>query len=258
VDLSPLTPERLRGAGSLDVSRIALVSGNRTIPAGDLFEVEPGDPGDIVMRGGCARLDFIGAGMRQGSLTVEGDTGAYLGQGMRGGRLRVTGNAGPWAGAAMRGGVLEIGGDAGDFLGGALPGEMRGMSGGVVAVRGRAGERAGDRMRRGVIVVEGGVGAYAGSRMIAGTLLVLGSGVGAYPGFGMKRGTLWLRCPPSRALPTFADSGWHEFGFLRLLRGALAGAGIGSRSLQDLGLRARRFMGDAAVAGKGEILVSQS
>lgn len=239
VDLSPLAPERLREGAGRDVARIELVSGNRRLPAGDLFHIEPGDPHNIVIRGSCARLDFIGAGMRQGSLTVEGDAGAYLGQG-------------------MRGGLIEIGDAAGDFLGGAPPGEMRGMSGGVVVVRGRAGDRAGDRMRRGIIVVEGEVGPYAGSRMIAGTLVVLGSEVGPYPGFGMKRGTLWLRCPPGRNLPTFADGGRHELGYLRILRKALAEVGAGSRPLQELGLRVRRFIGDAAVAGKGEILVSQS
>jgi len=257
VDMSPLVPERLQATRGSDIARIALASGNRAIPLGDLFEIEPGDANEIVIRGTCGRFDFIGAGMRAGSLTVEGDAGACLGHGMRGGRLRVTGSAGPWAGAAMRGGVVEIGGDAGDFLGGALPGDMLGMRGGFVAVRGGAGERAGDRMRRGVIVIDGDTGAYAGARMIAGTLVALGGEVGPYPGYGMKRGTLWLRNPPRRSLPTFADNGWHELGFLRVLRGALARIQSGSRSLEELGLRVRRFVGDAAYGGKGEILVSQ-
>jgi formylmethanofuran dehydrogenase subunit C len=157
----------------------------------------------------------------------------------------------------MKDGFVAIGGSAGDFLGGALPGEMRGMSGGVVTVAGSTGERAGDRMRRGTILVGGNAGAYAGSRMIAGTLVVLGEQAGAYPGFIMRRGTLLLRAAPQRLLPTFADAGTHELGFLRLLRRSLAGTGTGAATLDQLGLRVRRFIGDAAVAGKGEILVWQ-
>ncbi|MFZ5790400.1 MAG: formylmethanofuran dehydrogenase subunit C [Pseudomonadota bacterium] len=257
VDLSPLTPERLRGHRAGDIERIELASGNRQVRVGELFDVAAGDPDEVVIRGSCARFDFIGQGMSAGAITVEGDAGAYLGQEMQSGRLRVTGGAGPWAAAGMTGGMIEIGGDAGDFLGGARPGDMRGMSGGIVAVRGRAGERAGDRMRRGVILVEGGAGAYAGSRMIAGTLILLGSTVGAYPGFGMKRGTLLLRQWPLRRLPTFADCGMHELGFLRLLTRSLGDIGSGAAILRELGPRVRRFVGDAAADGKGEILLWQ-
>lgn len=253
VDLSPLTPERLRGAGE-DPSAVALVSGNRRVAVGELFAVTPGDCGEIVIRNGSPRLDFIGRDMREGSITVEGDAGAWLGQGMRGGRLRVTGSAGPGVGAAMGGGVIEVEGDAGDFLGGALPGETRGMSGGTVLVAGQAGERAADRMRRGTIVVLGGAGAHAGSRMIAGTLAVLGEAAAERPGYLMKRGSLLLRTLPPR-LPTFADAGVHELGFLRLLAGALEGRY--RRAVTEQGLRVRRLIGDAAVGGKGEILVWQ-
>jgi formylmethanofuran dehydrogenase subunit C len=251
VDLSPLTPDRLRGLNA-GVERIALVSGNQRIPVGELFDVVAGDPGEIIIRGSCARFDFIGEGMNEGAITVEGDAGAYLAQGMRGGRLHVTGSAGPFAAAELRGGMVAIDGNAGDFLGSARPGERRGMSGGLVSVGGYAGERAGDRMRRGIIAVSGNVGAYAGSRMIAGTLLVFGDDVGPYPGFGMKRGTLVVRHLPQQFLPTFADCGAHELGFLKLLRHALSSC---AKSLDARGARVRRFVGDAAIGGKGEILV---
>jgi formylmethanofuran dehydrogenase subunit C len=255
VDLSPLTPERLRNAAPGDIARIALASGNRRIPVGELFAVAAGNPAEIIIRGSTSRLDFIGRDMRDGAITVEGDAGAYLGQGLGGGRIRVTGSAGPWAAAEMLGGSIVIEGDAGDFLGAALPGAMRGMSGGIVAVRGRAGERAGDRMRRGIIVVRGAAGAYAGSRMIAGTLMVMGGGSGAYPGLGMKRGTLLFPELPQPALPSFVDCGLHDLGFLSVLH----------RTLRDLdsdivanvapATRVRRYVGDFAADGKGEILV---
>jgi len=255
VDLSPLTPDRLRDVALGDIARIELASGNRRIPAGDLFAVAAGDPGELVIRNATSRLDFIGRDMRGGTIAVEGDAGAYLGQGLRGGSLRVSGSVGPWAAAEMQGGSIVVAGDAGDFLGGALPGAMRGMSGGMVAVRGRAGERAGDRMRRGIIVVHGAAGAYAGSRMIAGTLAVLGGGSGAYPGLGMKRGTLIFRALPASLLPSFVDCGTHDMGFLALLGRTLRDLDSGFGTNEAFATRVRRYVGDLATDGKGEILV---
>jgi len=255
VDLAPLTPERLHGLGIADIVRVSLASGNQRLAVGELFEVTAGDATDIVIRGSCERFDGIGTELSAGSITVEGDAGAYVGRGQRGGRVRIGGNAGPWAAAQMRGGTIEIAGSAGDCLGGALPGEMRGMNGGLVVVRGNVGDRAGDRMRRGLIAVGGDAGAYAGSRMIAGTVLVLGQSVGVYPGFNMKRGTLLMRARPARMLPTFADAGVHDFGFLRLLAHALVPESSHANELEALGTRVRKYVGDAAAAGKGEILV---
>lgn len=255
VDLSPLTPDRLRDAAPGDIARIELASGNRRIAVGELFAVAAGDPGEIVIRNATSRLDFIGRDMQGGAITVEGDAGAYLGQGLRGGRLRVSGSAGPWAAAEMQGGSVVIEGDAGDFLGAALPGAMRGMSGGVVAVRGRVGERAADRMRRGIIVVRGAAGAHAGSRMIAGTLVVMGNGSGAYPGLGMKRGTLIFRELPTTVLPSFVDCGTHDLGFLALLGRTLRDLDSGFGTNETFATRVRRYVGDVATDGKGEILV---
>jgi len=134
---------------------------------------------------------------------------------------------------------------------------MKGMSGGLVVVRGNAGDRAGDRMRHGTIIVEGSLGGYAASRMIAGTVLALGPAVGAYPGFAMKRGSLILLSRPARALPTFADCGRHDLGFLRLVLGTLKGRSAG---LDDLAKRpsvVQRLAGDQSIGGKGEILYWQ-
>jgi formylmethanofuran dehydrogenase subunit C len=172
---------------------------------------------------------------------------------MRGGRLHIAGNAGPWAGARMSGGTLSIAGNAGDHLGGALPGDVRGMNGGLVVVRGNAGARTGYRMRRGVIAIQGDAGDHVGARMIAGTVLVLGEKCGAYPGFAMRRGTLLLRRRPPHMLPTFADAGEHDLGFIELLARTLR-AEV-TIELDGLGTRVRRYVGDAATGGKGEVLV---
>jgi formylmethanofuran dehydrogenase subunit C len=257
LDLSPLTPDRLKDVGAAELAAIELASGNRRLRVGDLFAVAAGDPSDILIRASSAKLDFIGRDMAVGAIAVEGDVGAYLGQGLSGGRIDVGGSAGPWAAAGMSGGIIEISGNAGDSLGGALPGDMRGMSGGLVIVRGNAGERAGDRQRRGIILVEGDVGAYAGSRMIAGTLMAFGGTIGPYAGFAMKRGTLLFRQAPSRLLPSFLDCGRHELGFLRLLQRTLLESGRPLPMLKTLGLQVHRWAGDQSVEGKGEILVCQ-
>jgi formylmethanofuran dehydrogenase subunit C len=164
------------------------------------------------------------------------------------------GQAGPYAAAGMTGGSFEATGDVGDNFGGALLGEMRGMSGGIAILRGNAGQRIGDRMRRGTIIVEGNVGAYAASRMIAGTIIALGATVGAYPGFAMKRGTLILRAAANQMLPTFADCGRHELGFLNLLFLQLRNT---SSQLDQLATQTKivqRRVGDQAAGGKGELL----
>jgi formylmethanofuran dehydrogenase subunit C len=257
VDLSPLTPDRLRGIDAHALTKIELACGNRTVPVGDLFAVTPGDPDCLRLIGDCRKLDRIGAGMTGGRISVEGDAGAYLGLGMRSGSIHVVGGVGIGAAVAMHGGSIEIKSRAGDFLGGAQPGEMRGMSGGFVLVRGDAGDRVGDRMRRGTIIVEGSVGGYAASRMIAGTILALGTTIGPYPGFGMRRGSLISMTCAERELPSFADCGRHELVFLRLLFRSLRGI---SRRLDELASQApvaRRLAGDLAVRGQGELLLLQ-
>jgi formylmethanofuran dehydrogenase subunit C len=257
VDLSSLTPDRLQGVDAAAIANLPLQCGNRPVAVGELFAVTPGDADDIRLVGDCGKLDRVGADMTRGAITIEGNAGAYLGQAMRGGRIHVEGNAGIGAAMEMRGGEIAVDGDAGDFLGGARPGEMKGMSGGFVIVRGTAGERVGDRMRRGTIIVEGSLGGYAASRMIAGTVIALGPAIGPYPGFAMKRGSLVLLSRPARALPTFADCGRHDLGFLRLLLRALKAH---SPRLDDLTARAplvQRLAGDQSVGDKGEILYWQ-
>jgi formylmethanofuran dehydrogenase subunit C len=255
LDMSSLLPERLAGLPADAIGAIELDCGNHRLRVDEVFKISPGEGATLVIRNRGAKLDYVGRAMTLGELVVEGDSGAYAGLSMSGGRLRVRGRAGMFAGAAMRGGILEIEGSAGDWLGGGLPGERRGMSGGLILVRGDAGNRAGDRQRRGIILIEGSAGDYLGARMLAGTTIVLGKNVGLYPGFAMKRGSLLLLGSIRRVLPTFADSGVHEFGFLNLLLAHLRkhAPGIGAAAVRLKQLR--RLVGDAAANGKGEILV---
>ncbi|MGZ3296340.1 MAG: formylmethanofuran dehydrogenase subunit C, partial [Xanthobacteraceae bacterium] len=121
----------------------------------------------------------------------------------------------------------------------------------VVIVRGDAGARAGDKLRRGTIIVEGSAGDHAGSRMIAGTLIVRGA-AGALPGYLMNRGTIVLGQGASLA-PTFADCGVHHLVAMRLMADFVKPQSRKAAAL--LGKPLRRFAGDMAVSGNGEIFM---
>jgi formylmethanofuran dehydrogenase subunit C len=254
VDLSPLTVDQLIGKTLAQVAATELPSGNRTVRVDRLFTLS-GDPGrELEIGSGCDMLDRIGAGMTEGRVIIQGDAGAYVGVDMIGGTVEVQGSVGAYAGTGMRGGRIQISGNAGDFLAGAIPGEHRGMLGGTVLVGGNAGDRAGDRLRRGVVLIEGNAGDYCASRMVAGTIAVWG-GVGSFPGLAMRRGTLLLQRAPEALLPTFNDCGEHPLNFLTLLVRSWRALPGKFATLPDSGLRVRRFMGDLANDGRGEILV---
>jgi formylmethanofuran dehydrogenase subunit C len=250
LDLSPLLPHLLAGNTAAAIERIELQTTRARVTVGDAFRLRAGDAQHIRIEGACDRLDRIGEGLTGGAILVDGDAGMRAGRLMAGGRLTIRGNAGPWAASRMTGGAIEIAGNVGERLGGPLAGETAGMRGGIVVVRGDAGERAGDRMRRGTILVEGGAGRYAGCRMIAGTLVIRRQ-AGPLPGYLMRRGTIVLGQGGDELSPTFVDCGVHDLVALRLM-GAFVAAH--SAKLAPLLRRPlRRFAGDMAVLGKGEI-----
>ena len=250
LDLSPLVPHVLAGKAAAEIDRVPLNTTRHRLTVGDVFRVRPGDPQQVRIEGACDRLDLVGHGMTGGEIIVDGDVGIKAGRLMSGGRLIVNGDAGPWAASGMTGGYLEIAGATGDRLGGPLAGETAGMRGGVVIVRGDAGDRAGDRMRRGTIIVEGKAGSYAGSRMLAGTLIVRRT-AGSLPGYLMRRGTIFLGDDVSDMSPTFVDCGIHDLTAIRLL-GRFVQV-YSRRTASALQGPLRRFAGDMAVLGKGEI-----
>jgi formylmethanofuran dehydrogenase subunit C len=247
-----LIPERLAGLPAAAIERLPLALGNRRQCVADWFRVEPTDDAAIEIEGDCRRLDKIGGGMAAGSLTIRGDVGAYLGIGLSGGTIDVAGNADYGAATDMRGGMLRIAGDAGDAVGGALPGALGGMRDGTVLVVGRAGAETGRRMRRGLIVVGGDAGTACGAEMVAGTILV-GGRTGTLAGAAMRRGTIIALGGAARVGATFADCGVHDLVFLRLLARHLAAFGLGTLAARLGPLR--RWVGDAAVGGTGEMLV---
>jgi formylmethanofuran dehydrogenase subunit C len=253
LDLSPLTPQRLTGKSEREISNIELQTTRRAVRVGDLFDITNGSVEHIVLEGGSEKFDRVGEGINAGSITVQGDVGNRAGRAMAGGRLTINGKSGHWTASGMTAGLIEISSDVGDRLGGPLAGEVEGMNGGMVVVRGRAGARAADRLRRGILIVEGDAGDDAGSRMLAGTLILCGS-ASAHTGYLMRRGTIVLGASRGSLGPTFVDCGSHELTAHRVIAAYVRETS--PRSAELLRGSLRRFAGDTAVLGKGEIFVA--
>jgi len=200
---------------------------------GELFDVT-GDPdGSLRVTGDLSLGDRIAAGLSEGTVTVEGDVGRE-------------------AGLAMAGGSLVIEGSAGDRAGAAPLGFKRGMTGGELIVRGSAGAGAGSAMRRGVLVVGGKAGEQTGVGMIAGTVVVFGQ-AGTDSGLWSKRGTL-LAFGRITIPVTYTYACTYQPVHLRLLLSRLRsrfGLPVRPRHLNGF---YRRYSGDMAELGKGEIL----
>jgi formylmethanofuran dehydrogenase subunit C len=200
---------------------------------GDLFHIEGQPDGSIVFSGELDMADRLGAGLQGGEVLVKGNVGSE-------------------AGLAMAAGILDIDGDAGARVGAAPLGFKRGMLGGELIVRGSAGPEAGVAMRRGLLVIGGNAGNQAGRGMIAGTVVVLGT-AGADTGLWSKRGSvvaLGTITPPE----TYAYACTYQPVHLRVMLTRLRlkfQLPIQKKHLTGL---YRRYSGDLAELGKGEIL----
>jgi formylmethanofuran dehydrogenase subunit C len=128
------------------------------------------------------------------------------------------------------------------------------MKGGYILVEGSAGIELGMRMRRGVIAVRGPVKDFAGLQMKGGTIVLMG-GAEIRTGAWMARGTI-VSLKPIRLLPTFAFACAYNPVFLRLYAKSLLTMGF-SIPVEEANGAYRRYTGDTAVPGKGEILIWQ-
>jgi formylmethanofuran dehydrogenase subunit C len=124
------------------------------------------------------------------------------------------------------------------------------MSGGSILVEGTAGIELGMRMKRGLIAVRGPVRDFAGLQMKGGTIVLM-SGAEQRTGAWMTRGTI-ISLKPLRLLPTFAPACRYSPSFLGVYAKHLAAHGF---TLPPGPYQ--RHTGDAAVPGKGELLVWQ-
>ena len=226
IDASAITP-------NADIAKLSCWIGRQRVPVGELFSVDGERSDDVRVRGELRRVDGLGAGMSGGVLTIDGDVG-------------------DGAGVAMSGGLLRINGSAGDRLGAPVPGASRGMTGGEIIVRGNVGADAGRRVRRGLIVVGGDAGAGAAHAMIAGTILVMGK-LGPGAGLWSKRGSV-IALGAVEIPPTYRYACTYRPPYLRVLLHYL-------RRVRQLAIDARfvtgrykRYTGDVADVGKGEIL----
>jgi formylmethanofuran dehydrogenase subunit C len=247
-----VAPDRLAGLSADAVARLPVQHGNAVAAVGDFFTIT-GDPADaqVIIEGDCGRVKWLGARMAGGRLTIRADAGAHLGSAMAGGKIEVHGSVDDWAGAEMRGGTIHVLGSAGDHVGAAYPGSRRGMRGGELLMDGDAGDELGAVMRRGLIAVGGRVGAFAAAGMVAGSLFTFGP-VGPNTGAGMKRGTLAAFGPGLELLPTFRYDCTYRPAFIDLYLRRLAAFGFAVRARAPV----RRYRGDLAALGLGEILIS--
>lgn len=256
VDASTLLPSALASLSTDELTHLELQGAGERCALGELFDIARADANtpSLLVEGDARWLDRIGAKLAEGTIEVHGDAGDHAGMGMTGGALHVHGNAGAFTACEMQGGRLEVRGNTGDFAAGALAGDMDGMSGGTLVIHGNAGARLADRMRRGTVLVAGNAGDFAASRMVAGSVCIAGK-TGAHAAYGMRRGTLVLFHEP-RIAPTFTEGG-HGFDvfwalFTRMLAREIAPfATLDSRALP------RRYAGDLAVDGRGELLIAK-
>lgn len=151
--------------------------------------------GEITVTG-CLGQRFIGAGMSDISVKIEGIPGNALGAYLNGADITVFGNAQDAVGDTMNDGSIVIHGNTGDAAGYA-------MRGGSIYVKGDAGYRAGIHMKAykekvPVMVIGGHTGSFLGEYQAGGLIIVLGLGsnrkiVGNFPCTGMHGGRMILR-----------------------------------------------------------------
>ncbi|MFO0851790.1 MAG: formylmethanofuran dehydrogenase subunit C [Gemmataceae bacterium] len=249
VEADCLSPDTLAPLSHTDVRSLPVHLGKRTLRLDDLFDVEGDGSEEVNLRGDLSKVKWVGRRMTRGRVHVHGNAGMHLGAYMTGGSIEVDGNAADWVGGEMSGGTIRVRGNAGGQLGAAYRGSMSGMSGGSILVDGSAGIELGMRMKRGLIAVRGPVRDFAGLQMKGGTIVLMG-GAEQRTGAWMQRGTI-ISLKPLRLLPTFAFACEYSPPFLPLYARHLSALGVQLPTDRTY----RRFSGDSAVPGKGEILV---
>ena len=217
-----------------ELARRPVSSGGRgELPLGDVCEVTGTPDGTIRFTGDLSRVTRSAPASPKARCVVEGSVGDEVGLG-------------------MAGGSIEVRGDAGARAGGAAPEARRGMTGGEIVVHGSAGESAGALMRRGLLAVGGAVGHHAGAGMIAGTVVAFGD-VGAAAGLWSKRGSI-VALAGVTIPSTYRYACTYRPIHLRLTLTRLRsryGLPVGEHHLSG---DYRRYSGDLADLGKGEIL----
>ena len=144
----------------------------------------------------CLGQRFIGAGLSDKNLVINGTPGNALGAYLNGALIEVFGNAQDAVGDTMNDGEIIVHGNIGDCAGYA-------MRGGKIFVKGNAGYRAGIHMKAykekiPALVIGGTAGSFLGEYQAGGIIIVLGLNadkniVGNFPCTGMHGGKMFLR-----------------------------------------------------------------
>ncbi len=153
--------------------------------------------GKNVHLSGCLGQRFIGAGMSDKKIVIEGTPGNAMGAYLNGAEIEVLGNAQDAVGDTMNSGRIIIHGNIGDAAGYA-------MRGGRIYIEKDAGYRAGIHMKEykekvPVLVIGGRTGSFLGEYQAGGIIIVLGLNtdgrpiVSNFPGTGMHGGRMYLR-----------------------------------------------------------------
>jgi len=263
VEAESISPDLLAGKALPEIEGMPVHVGNMTQTLGDYFDVEGAAAETaaeqlIIIEGDIPWAKYVGASMTGGRIVVEGDVGMHVGSQMSGGEITVKGSASDWAGAEIKGGLLRISGDAGDLLGAAYRGSSEGMTGGCILVEGDAGLEAGSFMRRGMIVTLGDIGPFAGAHMNGGEIFVFGRAARRL-GAEMRGNGGVIVCfgEVEALLPTFVHDTTYRPTFMKLyLRELRDRLGV-QEAEKFLDSPFRRYRGDAAVGGDGEILIAE-
>ena len=252
LEAEALTPDAMATLTNDAIRALPVLLGKRQRRVDDFFDVDGEASDELEIRGDATKVKWIGRGMTRGRITIAGNAGMHLGAYMKGGSIDVSGNVADWLGGEMSGGLIRIRGNAGGQVGAAYRGSMSGMTDGTIIIDGTAGLEVGMRMKRGMIAIGGLVRDFAGLQMKGGTI-VLRSGGELRTGAWMLRGTI-ISLTPVQLLPTFSYASTYNPTFLRLYAKHLGALGF-TIPFDDQDGAYQRYTGDAAVPGKGEILV---
>lgn len=154
-------------------------------------------PEQDVLIENCIGQRYIGTGLSDKHIVVNGTPGNALGAYLNGAIIRVNGNVQEATGDTMNSGEIVVAGSAGDATGYA-------MRGGKIFVEGNVGYRCGIHIKayrenKPAIVIGGRTGSFLGEYQAGGTIIVLGTHtdgkpiVGNFCGTGMHGGEIFLR-----------------------------------------------------------------
>ena len=233
LEVECVQPESFAQLGTQEIASLPVWIGRDVGQLGDFFAVTGERSTRVRIEGDASHLDALGAAMTGGTLIIEGNAGRALGRAMRGGQIHVKGNAG-------------------DLVGAPIPGASRGMLGGEIVINGSAGADAGAYARRGLVVIGGNAGPGAARGMIAGTVVVCGDAA-SEAGVWNKRGTLLVMGTVDVGV-TYRYACTYRPPIVPLILrsvGKRFGLPVNDRWITGV---YRRFSGDLAELGKGEIL----